>query len=114
MTTLAVLGLAALIAASAHQQGPSTAQAYAKPLLSEPAVLALNKARSAEQDGKQAEALRQYRVAASAGSGEAAKRLGDAYWRGGLGTDRDLAESMRWYREAEVRGENVAQAVRMR
>jgi TPR repeat protein len=114
MSTLAVLALGAMIAAGAQQSAPGTQQVHAKPLLSAPAALALNRARSAEQDGRQAEAMRAYREAAAAGSGEAAKRLGDAYWKGGLGADRDLAESMRWYREAESRGETLAQAVRMR
>jgi TPR repeat protein len=114
MSTLAVFALAAMVAAGAGTNSGSTATVHNKPLLTEPAALALNKARSAEQDGQQAEALRQYRVAAAAGSGEAAKRLGDAYWKGGLGADRDLAESMRWYREAELRGETVAQAMRLR
>lgn len=114
MSTLAVFGLAALIAAGA-QTGPQNAERpHAKALLTEPAALALNRGRSAEQDGRNAEAVRFYREAATAGSGEAARRLGDMYWKGNNGTDRDLAESMRWYREAEVRGERMAQAVRMR
>jgi TPR repeat protein len=115
MSTLAVFALAAIVAAGSHStSSEGTAQTYTKPLLTEPAALALNRARAAEQDGQKAEALRHYRTAAAAGSGEAAKRLGDAYWKGSLGADRDLAESMRWYREAELRGETVAQAMRMR
>lgn len=113
MTTLAVVGLAALLAAGTAQNAPEP-QARAASPLTPAAATALAKGRGAEQDGQLVEAVRLYRDSAAAGSGEAAKRLGDIYWRGAPGVERDLAESLRWYRVAEVRGEKVAQAMRMR
>lgn len=113
MSTLAIVGLAALIAVGASQNAPAPEQRAAAPL-SGPAASALAKGRSAEDAGQVTDAVRLYRESAQAGSGEAAKRLGDIYWRGARGVERDLAESLRWYRVAELRGEKLAQAVRLR
>lgn len=113
MATLVVIGLAALLAANA-QQNPPQAEARAATPVSPATAGVLARARSAEGDQRLPEAVRLYREAAAAGSGEAAKRLGDIYWHGAPGVERDLAESMRWYRVAEVHGVKVAQAVRLR
>lgn len=114
MSSLAVFALAALLAAGTHGNPPPESLARAATPLSPTAAAALVRARSAEGEGRIADAARQYREAATAGSGEAAKRLGEIYWRGAPGIDRDLAESLRWMRVAETNGEKVAQAVRMR
>lgn len=114
MAALAVVTLAALLAANAHQNPQAEAQARLASPLSPVAASTLARARNADSDRSLPEAVRLYREAALAGSGEAAKRLGDIYWRGGTGVERDLAESLRWYRVAEDRGEKVAQAMRLR
>lgn len=114
MSTLAVVGLAALLAAGAAHNAPAEAQARQATPVPPAAAAALARARAAEDDQRLPEAAKFYREAAQAGSGEAARRLGDLYWRGGPGIERDLAESLRWYRVAEVHGEKIAQAVRLR
>jgi TPR repeat protein len=113
MGTLAVIGLAALLGVGTSHNA-SEPQARAAAPLSPSAATALSHGRGAEDAGRLPEAVRFYRDSAQAGSGEAAKRLADIYWRGGQGVERDLAESLRWYRVAELRGEKVAQAVRLR
>jgi hypothetical protein len=60
-----------------------------------------------EQDGKGADAVRTYVRAARAGSGKAAKRLGEIYDKGIPGVERDYAESLKWYNAARVLGEDV-------
>jgi serine/threonine-protein kinase len=60
-----------------------------------------------EQEGKAAEAIRVYRRAARAGSGAAAKRLGEIYDKGIAGVSRDYAESLQWYETARQLGEKV-------
>jgi TPR repeat protein len=114
MTTLAVIGLAALLAVGTQNSTPPDAQARQATPVSPAAATALARGRDAEGERRLSDAAKLYRDAANAGSGEAAKRLGDIYWRGGPGVERDLAESLRWYRVAETRGERVAQAVRLR
>jgi TPR repeat protein len=114
MTTLAVLGLAALLAAGTAQDPAHEAQARQATPVSPAAAIALARGHDAEADRRMPDAVRHYQLAAQAGSGEAAKRLGDLYWRGAPGVERDLAESMRWYRVAETRGVTLAQAVRLR
>ena len=114
MSTLAVIGLVALLAAGVQHNPPPEALARQATPVSPAAAMALAHGRDAEGDRRLTDAARLYRDAANAGSGEAAKRLGDIYWRGGPGIERDLAESLRWYRVAEVHGEKVAQAVRLR
>jgi TPR repeat protein len=114
MTTLAVLGLAALLAAGAAHDPAPQAQARQATPASPAAAIALARGQDAEADRRMPDAVRLYHAAADAGSGEAAKRLGDLYWRGAPGVERDLAESMRWYRVAETNGVKLAQAVRLR
>jgi class 3 adenylate cyclase len=63
-----------------------------------------------EQDGKAAESVRIYRRAARAGSGKAAKRLGEIYDKGIPGVSRDYAESLQWYETARQLGENIETA----
>ncbi len=69
-------------------------------------------ARKLEAEGKYKEAVRLYRRAARAGSGPAAKRLGEIYDRGVPGVERDYAESLQWYELARQRGETVETAGR--
>ena len=115
MSTLAVIGLAALLAAGASQHNPPPeALARQATPVSPAAAMALARGKDAESERRHADAAKFYREAANAGSGEAAKRLGDLYWRGVPGVEKDLAESLRWYRVAETHGEKVAQAVRLR
>lgn len=113
MSTLALVTLAAALAINAQTKPPSEPPRASAAVTSSGAA-ALANGRMAEAQGRLADAVRHYREASADGSGEAAKRLGDLYWRGGPGVDRDLAESLRWYREAEVRGQRLAQAVRLR
>jgi hypothetical protein len=63
-----------------------------------------------EQGGKASDAIRIYRRAARAGSGKAAKRLGEIYDRGVPGVSRDYAESLQWYETARQLGETVETA----
>lgn len=114
MSTLAIFALAALVVAGTHNNPPPEALARSAAPLNAAAASALSRAKTADTDGRGVEAARLYREAASAGSGEAAKRLGDLHWRGAPGIDRDLAESLRWYRVAETHGEKLAQAIRLR
>lgn len=60
-----------------------------------------------ERQGKGGEAVKIYVRAARAGSGKAAKRLGDIYNKGIAGVSRDSAESLKWYNAARVLGEEV-------
>jgi TPR repeat protein len=113
MTTLVFLAVAAALTMGAHNNPPDTAP-RASANVTTAGVAALGSARAAEAQGRLPDAIRGYREAAAGGSGEAAKRLGDIYWHGAPGVERDLAESMRWYREAQAKGETVAQAVRLR
>ncbi|MCG2595100.1 hypothetical protein LZ009_20165 [Ramlibacter sp. XY19] len=114
MSTLAVIGLAALLAAGMQHNPPPEALARQATPVSPAAAMALARGKEAEEERRHADAAKLYREAANAGSGEAAKRLGDLYWRGVPGVEKDLAESLRWYRVAETHGEKVAQAVRLR
>ena len=114
MSTLAVVGLAALLAVGVQQNPQPEALARQATPVSPAAAAALAKGRDAETERRMGDATRMYREAANAGSGEAARRLGDLYWRGAPGVERDLAESLRWYRVAETHGEKMAQAVRLR
>ena len=118
MGTFAVITLAAALAV-ATQHAPSNEGVgsvtvgtldAAAPQLGE----AFSAARAAESEGRYADAVRMYKTQATAGSGLAAKRLGDLYTRGAPGLERDQAQGLRWYREAELRGEVLAQALRLR
>ena len=63
-----------------------------------------------EQQGKGNDAVKVYVKAARAGSGKAAKRLGEIYDKGLGGVPRDYAESLKWYNAARVLGEEVPMA----
>jgi TIR domain len=65
-----------------------------------------------EDGGNAKDAIRIYRRAARAGSGKAAKRLGEIYDRGVPGVSRDYAESLQWYETARQLGETVELAGR--
>ncbi len=69
-----------------------------------------SQAASLEQEGKGREAVKMYTQAARAGSGKAAKRLGEIYDKGLVGISRDYAESLKWYNAARVLGEDVPMA----
>ena len=60
-----------------------------------------------ENGGKAKDAIRVYRRAARAGSGKAAKRLGEIYDKGVPGVSRDYAESLQWYESARQLGETI-------
>ncbi len=121
MGPFAIVGLAFVAVVSAHEPAatPSaTPQAAAPATLpapqDPPLQAALGQGRSAEDQARYADAVRHYRKAAALGSGMAARRLGEIYLAGAPGVDRDMAEAMRWNRQAELRGEVLAQAVRLR
>ena len=69
-----------------------------------------DQASSLEQQGKGNDAVKVYVRAARAGSGKAAKRLGEIYDKGIAGVSRDYAESLKWYNAARVLGEEVPMA----
>jgi len=71
------------------------------------AELIYQQALAMEGGGKVVDAIRIYRRAARAGSGKAAKRLGDIFERGMPGVSRDYAESLQWYETARQLGETV-------
>ena len=60
-----------------------------------------------ERRGKGGDAVKVYARAAVAGSGKAAKRLGEIYDQGIAGVSRNNAESLKWYNAARVLGEDV-------
>jgi len=70
----------------------------------------LEQALALEQQGKGNDAVKVYVKAARAGSGKAAKRLGEIYDKGLVGVPRDYAESLKWYNAARVLGEEVPMA----
>lgn len=119
MSTLAVVTIAAALAAAVHHQEVTRAESAApKPAASlpihDPFALAVEHARSLEAAGDYPQAVKAWRELFMQGSGFAARRLGDIYSRGAPGVDRDQAQALRWYREAELRGERLAQALRLR
>jgi serine/threonine-protein kinase len=63
-----------------------------------------------ENSGNTKDAIRIYRRAARAGSGKAAKRLGEIFDKGAGGVSRDYAESLQWYETARQLGETVETA----
>ena len=67
----------------------------------------LQQAAAKESEGDNRAAVKLYTQAARAGSGKAAKRLGDIYTKGVDGVPRDYAESLKWYNAARVLGEEV-------
>lgn len=64
-------------------------------------------ARNLEASGKMKEAVRLYKQAANAGSGQAAKRAGDILAKGEGGIARDYGESLKWYGKARSLGVEV-------
>lgn len=64
-------------------------------------------ARNLEASGKMKEAVRVYKQAANAGSGQAAKRAGDILAKGEGGMARDYGESLKWYGKARSLGVEV-------
>jgi hypothetical protein len=64
-------------------------------------------AQDLEEQGKGHEAVKVYVRAARAGSGKAAKRLGEIYDQGLAGVERNYTESLKWYNAARVLGEDV-------
>ena len=117
MGTFAVITLAAALAVTS-QHAPSNEGVGSVTVGTLDAASGLGEAftaaRAAESEGRYADAVRMYKTQATAGSGIAAKRLGDLYTRGAPGLERDQAQGLRWYREAELRGEVLAQALRLR
>jgi tRNA A-37 threonylcarbamoyl transferase component Bud32 len=61
------------------------------------------RAQASESEGRLAEAVRAYKLAYAAGSGQAARKLGDLYaGKGEIG--RDYSEQQQWYRKAAAKG----------
>ena len=118
MGTFAVITLAAALAVTTQhtppKEGVGSVTVGALDSASAGLGEAFTAARTAESEGRYADAVRMYKTQATAGSGLAAKRLGDLYTRGAPGLERDQAQGLRWYREAELRGEVLAQALRLR
>jgi hypothetical protein len=77
------------------------------PSLSPDAAASLREAQDLESRGEIKESLRAYRRAARAGSGKAAKRLGEIYDKGAPGVPRDHPESRQWYETARQLGEAI-------
>ena len=88
---------------------PAAPAAPAKPAVSENETL-YQQALAMENNGDAKGAIRLYRRAARAGSGKAAKRLGEIYDRGVPGVSRDYAESLQWYETARQLGETIETA----
>jgi tRNA A-37 threonylcarbamoyl transferase component Bud32 len=66
-----------------------------------------SQAQALENEKKFPEAVRMYVQAARAGSGQAAKKLGDLYGKGAPGVTIDSTESIKWYNFARLRGVDV-------
>jgi serine/threonine-protein kinase len=89
--------------------GGTTEQSTAAKTQTEFEVL-YQQALAMESGGDAKGAIRIYRRAARAGSGKAAKRLGEIFDRGVPGVSRDYAESLQWYETARQLGETVETA----
>ena len=74
-----------------------------------PAVL-LAQAQDAERAGNMGQAVGAYRRAAAAGSGAAARRLGELYTKGESGVERDMQQATFWNNRARSLGEQVQQS----
>jgi eukaryotic-like serine/threonine-protein kinase len=88
---------------------PAPGAAPAKPAATEFETL-FQQAQKMEGDGNAKDAIRVYRRAARAGSGKAAKRLGEIFDKGAPGVSRDYAESLQWYETARQLGETIETA----
>ncbi len=95
--------------AAAAPVAAAVPSAAVKKALSDHEVL-FEQAEAMEKSGQASQAIRIYRRAARAGSGKAAKRLGEIYDRGVPGVSRDYAESLQWYETARQLGETVETA----
>ena len=84
-------------------------QGRAKPTATAPVNAAGEYARAQELEaqGRGREAVMAYTVAARAGNGKAALRLGEIYDKGLIGVAKDYAQSLKWYNAARVLGEEV-------
>jgi hypothetical protein len=96
-----------------------TGVASAAPVASAPATAAseppdalYRQAQALENGGNARDAIRIYRRAARAGSGQAAKRLGEIFDRGVPGVPRDYAEALQWYQTARDLGVEIPTAGR--
>ena len=96
-------------APGATPAAPGASAPAAKPAASENEVL-YQQALAMENGGDVKGAIRIYRRAARAGSGKAAKRLGEIYDKGVAGVSRDYAESLQWYETARQLGETIETA----
>jgi TPR repeat protein len=97
------------VSASASPTAAAPEAAPGKPQVSENEAL-YQQALAMENGGNAKGAIRLYRRAARAGSGKAAKRLGEIYDRGVPGVSRDYAESLQWYETARQLGETIETA----
>ncbi|WLI89476.1 protein kinase [Massilia sp. R2A-15] len=64
-------------------------------------------AQSAEKEGRSREAVDLYKRAYGAGSGRAARMLGDIYGKGSGDVGRDYGEQLQWYEKAKAAGVDV-------
>jgi len=116
MTTGSRLGLAAALAiASAAMLGCSATTAPLQAGSNAPPVAQglFEKGRQAEKQDPAA-AAKLYREAALAGSGAAAKHLGQLYLKGAKGVHRDRVEANKWLQMAQSLGEEIPQPPRVR
>jgi serine/threonine protein kinase len=99
-------------AAAEKATAEAKAQAAASRVASAPTSgdALFSQAASLDHEGKGRDAVKAYTQAARAGSGKAAKRLGEIYDKGLIGISRDYAESLKWYNAARVLGEEVPMA----
>jgi len=97
--------------AASPSAAPAMSSAAVKSALKDHELL-FEQAESMEKGGQISQAIRIYRRAARAGSGKAAKRLGEIYDKGVAGVSRDYAESLQWYETARRLGETVETAGR--
>jgi serine/threonine protein kinase len=108
----AIAEAAAEKAAAEKATAEAKAQAAASRVASAPTSgdALFSQAASLDHEGKGRDAVKAYTQAARAGSGKAAKRLGEIYDKGLIGISRDYAESLKWYNAARVLGEEVPMA----
>jgi len=95
-------------AQEAPAKAPPVQVASAQPSVSSAALY--QQGLAAENGGDVKGAVKLYRRAASAGSGPAAKKLGDIFGSGKGEVGRDYQESLRWYAVARKSGEAVPEA----
>jgi hypothetical protein len=108
-TVVASAAPTSVASAPSSSAAPTAAAPAAKPGGSELDTL-YQQALAMESGGNAKDAIRIYRRAARAGSGKAAKRLGEIFDKGAPGVSRDYAESLQWYETARQLGETVETA----